>query len=133
MTVYEHLEYFCFIKGLESSVVPSTIQFYCDLLSLTPYKLTMAGVLSGGNKRKMCVAMAMIGNPRMAFFDEPSAGVDPISRRYLWKCLSESARSNNTSMVLTTHSMNEAESLCSSIGILIKGEFVCLDSPQKLK
>jgi len=44
--------------------------------------------LSGGNKRKMCVAMAMIGNPKIAFFDEPSAGVDPISRRYLWKGLS---------------------------------------------
>jgi ATP-binding cassette subfamily A (ABC1) protein 3 len=67
-----------------------------------------AGVLSGGNKRKMCVGMAMIGNPSIAFFDEPSAGVDPISRRFLWKSLSASAKSLNTSMILTTHSMNEA-------------------------
>lgn len=89
-----------------------------------------AGVLSGGNKRKMCVGMAMIGNPQVNFFDEPSAGVDPISRRFLWKCLTASAKSKNTAMVLTTHSMNEAESLCSEIGILIKGQFVCLDSPK---
>ena len=70
------------------------------------YKNIRAGVLSGGNKRKMCVGMAMIGNPEVVFFDEPSAGVDPISRRYLWKCLAVSAKSKNTAMVLTTHSMN---------------------------
>ena len=92
-----------------------------------------AGVLSGGNKRKMCVAMAMIGNPKVAFFDEPSAGVDPISRRFLWKSLSAATASKKTAMVLTTHSMNEAESLCSRIGILIKGQFVCLDTPKALK
>ena len=92
-----------------------------------------AGVLSGGNKRKMCVAMAMIGNPKVVFLDEPSAGVDPISRRYLWKCLTAATSSGKASMILTTHSMNEAESLCSRIGILIKGQFVCLDTPKKLK
>jgi ATP-binding cassette subfamily A (ABC1) protein 3 len=108
MTVYEHLEYFCLLKGIESSVIPSTINFYINLLSLGPYKNVKAGVLSGGNKRKMCVGMAMIGNPEVVFFDEPSAGVDPISRRYLWKCLSASAKSKDTGMVLTTHSMNEA-------------------------
>lgn len=92
-----------------------------------------AAKLSGGNKRKMCVAMAMIGNPNVAFFDEPSAGVDPISRRFLWKCLSASTSTRKTAMVLTTHSMNEAESLCSRIGILINGQFVCLDTPKALK
>jgi len=92
-----------------------------------------AEFLSGGNKRKMVVGMAMIGNPQVMFFDEPSAGVDPISRRFLWRSLSISAKSKKTAMVLTTHSMNEAESLCSYIGILIKGKFVCLDSPQRLK
>jgi ATP-binding cassette subfamily A (ABC1) protein 3 len=133
MTVYEHLQYFCLIKGIPSNLIQSTIQFYTDLLSLGPYIDVKAGVLSGGNKRKMCVGMAMIGNPEVVFFDEPSAGVDPISRRFLWKCLTASAKEKNTAMVLTTHSMNEAESLCSEIGILIKGQFVCLDSPKMLK
>lgn len=63
MTVYEHLEYFCLLKGIEPSVIPSTINFYINLLSLGPYTNIKAGVLSGGNKRKMCVGMAMIGNP----------------------------------------------------------------------
>lgn len=63
MTVYEHLEYFCLLKGIDSDVIPQTINFYGHLLSLDPYMKVKAGVLSGGNKRKMCVGMAMIGNP----------------------------------------------------------------------
>lgn len=133
LTVYEHLEYFCLVKGLPAESIRPTINFYSELLSLQPYINVKAGVLSGGNKRKMCVGMAMVGNPQVVFFDEPSAGVDPISRRFLWKCLAASAKSKKTAMVLTTHSMNEAESLCSEIGILIKGQFVCLDTPKMLK
>ena len=77
--------------------------------------------LSGGNKRKLCVAMALVGNPALVFLDEPSAGVDPISRRFLWNVLHSSAEERKRSIVLTTHSINEAESLCDRIGILIKG------------
>ena len=65
----EHLRYFALIKGVDSSMVDSTIEFYKELLSLEAYMDVKAGVLSGGNKRKMCVAMAMIGNPKVAFFD----------------------------------------------------------------
>lgn len=69
MTVYEHLQYFCLLKGLSSYSIQPTINFYAELLSLKPYLNVNAGVLSGGNKRKMCVGMAMIGNPNVAFFD----------------------------------------------------------------
>ena len=92
-----------------------------------------AGNLSGGNKRKLVVSMALLGNPKITFLDEPSSGVDPISRRYLWKSFSLSARTKNSSMILTTHTMNEAESLCSRIGILIKGSFVAISSLNGLK
>ena len=78
------------------------------LLSLTEYAKTRAGNLSGGNKRKLGVSMAMLANPIVMFFDEPSAGVDPISRRFLWKSLSLSTKEKGASMVLTTHTMNEA-------------------------
>jgi ATP-binding cassette, subfamily A (ABC1), member 3 len=63
MTTFEHLEYFCLIKGMPSDMIQQTINFYGDLLSLGPYMNVKAGVLSGGNKRKMCVGMALIGNP----------------------------------------------------------------------
>jgi ATP-binding cassette subfamily A (ABC1) protein 3 len=77
--------------------------------------------------------MAMLANPKIMFFDEPSSGVDPISRRFLWKSLYMSARTRNASMVLTTHTMSEAESLCSRIGILIMGKFITVGTPNSLK
>ena len=105
MTTDEHLRYFARLKGLNEVEIEATLKFYYELLSLTPYIKVQSGNLSGGNKRKLCVSMAMLANPGIMFYDEPSAGVDPISRRYLWKALSLSARTFNTSMVLTTHSM----------------------------
>lgn len=89
--------------------------------------------MSGGNKRKLCVSLALIGSPLIQFFDEPSSGVDPIARRYLWNCLQKSSQLMNSGIVLTTHSMNEAESLCNRIGILINGKFHCIGTPQDLK
>lgn len=102
-------------------------------MSLSPYIKVKAGNLSGGNKRKLCVSMSMLANPKIMFFDEPSSGVDPISRRFLWKSLSLSSRTKDAAMVLTTHTMSEAESLCSRIGILIKGRFVTVATPSELK
>ena len=62
--------------------------------------------LSGGNKRKLCVAMSLVGNPSLLFLDEPSAGVDLIARRFLWNVLHSSSAAKNKSIVLTTHSIN---------------------------
>ena len=84
--------------------------------------------MSGGNKRRLCVAISMIGAPELGFFDEPSTGLDPLARRCLHNLLTESNKVNNSSFVLTTHSMSEAESLCNRIGILVNGEFRVLDT-----
>eukprot|EP00919_Chromeraceae_sp_WS-2016_P040686 GHVR01097097.1.p1 GENE.GHVR01097097.1~~GHVR01097097.1.p1 ORF type:complete len:171 (-),score=15.38 GHVR01097097.1:569-1081(-) len=133
MTTKEHLIYFAQLKGLDRAGIDKILEFYAETMSLKNYMDVNTGLLSGGNKRKLCVSMAMLGNPKIMFYDEPSSGVDPISRRYLWKSLTLSVKEKKTSMVLTTHSMGEAESLCSLIGILIKGKFVCLNSAKKLK
>ena len=102
-------------------------------MQLDAYVKTKAGKLSGGNKRKLCVAIALIGGPNMQFFDEPSSGVDPISRRYLWNTIQQGLKLNNSAIVLTTHSMDEADSLCSKIAIQVNGEFKCFGTPQNLK
>lgn len=102
-------------------------------MQLSDYENIAAEKLSGGNKRKLSVAMALIGGPDMQFFDEPSSGVDPIARRFLWNTLTQSLQLRNSAITLTTHSMHEAESLCTKIGILINGRFQCLGSPQYLK
>ena len=86
--------------------------------------------LSGGNKRKLICAMSLVACPKVEFMDEPTTGVDPVSRRSLFKMLKSL---QNSSMILTTHRMDEAESLCDNIAIMINGRFVCYGSPGHLK
>ena len=90
----------------------------------------MAENLSGGNKRKLICAMSLVGCPVVEFLDEPTTGVDPVSRRSLFKMLKGLP---NSSLILTTHRMDEAESLCDNIAIMINGRFVCYGSPGQLK
>lgn len=70
------------------------------------YEDKLSGTLSGGNKRKLSVAMAMIGNPRIIFLDEPSTGMDPKARRFMWRVIARVAsEKKNATVILTTHSM----------------------------
>lgn len=105
---------------------------------------TKAGKLSGGNKRKLCVADALIGGSDLAFFDEPSTGVDPVARRFLFNTLKNNVTLRNASVLITTHTIEEAELLCNRIGynnfyifmmhrIIISGKFMCLGSPEYLR
>lgn len=105
-----------------------------DELDLRNYADKLSGTLSGGNKRKLSVAMAMIGNPRIIFLDEPSTGMDPRARRFMWKVISRVAtQRKDATVVLTTHSMEEAEALSSRLGIMVKGNFQCIGTPQHIK
>ena len=92
---------------------------------------TKAGALSGGNKRKLCLAMAMIGRPKIVFIDEASAGVDPGSRRVMWKAIRDEGA--NSAVVITTHAMEEAEALSSKLGIMVAGKFKCFGTLQHIQ
>lgn len=85
------------------------------------HRLKTAGTLSGGNKRKLCVALALLGNPPIVFLDEPSAGMDPESRRFMWSVVGKVVQKKTSAVVLTTHSMDEAEALSTKMGIMVKG------------
>lgn len=75
-------------------------------MNLGEYEDKLSGTLSGGNKRKLSVAMAMIGNPRIIFLDEPSTGMDPKARRFMWRIIARVAsEKKNATVILTTHSM----------------------------
>jgi len=94
----------------------------------------MSKTLSGGNKRKLCVAIALLGNPSVILLDEPSAGMDPESRRFMWSVVGRIAQKKSSAVVLTTHSMEEAEALSTKMGILVKGGiFKCYGSAQHIK
>jgi energy-coupling factor transporter ATP-binding protein EcfA2 len=103
-------------------------------LDLAQYVKSRAGQLSGGNKRKLSVAMATIAEPPMVFLDEPSAGMDPVARRGMWSLIQNIADKRQKSVViLTTHSMEESEALCSRIAIQVDGQFRCLGNAQEIK
>merc|ERR1711959_470630 len=82
-------------------------------------------------KRKLSLAVALVGRPAVVFLDEPSTGMDPVARRQMWTVIKEVAAT--TSVVLTTHSMEECEALCSRMGIMVGGRFRCLGAAQHLK
>mmetsp|Transcript_30475 Transcript_30475/g.46695 ORF Transcript_30475/g.46695 Transcript_30475/m.46695 type:complete len:137 (+) Transcript_30475:4507-4917(+) len=103
-------------------------------MDLEDYVTTRANNLSGGNKRKLSVAIAMIGNPPIVFLDEPSTGVDPQAKRFMWNIVSKiSTQRKKSSVIITTHSMEEAEALCTKMGIMVSGSFRCFGSSQHIK
>jgi ABC-type multidrug transport system ATPase subunit len=101
-------------------------------LDLAKHRHTLAGALSGGNKRKLSVAIALLGSPSLLFLDEPSTGMDPVARRFMWRVLAEYSAGGGSTM-LTTHSMEECEALCQRVGILSAGQLICLGSISHLK
>jgi len=133
LTVKEHLLLFGNLKGLRGKKLESIIEYYLDVLQLRRFAHKKAHELSGGNKRKLSVGIAFIGSANLIFLDEPSTGVDPLARRYLWNSIQQVLNLRGASVVLTTHSMYEAESLSHKIGILINGRFVCIGPTQYLK
>mmetsp|Transcript_22569 Transcript_22569/g.21741 ORF Transcript_22569/g.21741 Transcript_22569/m.21741 type:complete len:135 (-) Transcript_22569:432-836(-) len=103
-------------------------------MDLKDYVNARADKLSGGNKRKLSIAIAMIGNPPIVFLDEPSTGVDPKAKRFMWKVVSKlTSQKKKSSVMLTTHSMEEAEALCTKMAIMLGGKFKCFGSSMSIK
>src|SRR5690606_9141927 len=107
------------------------INLLLDALSLKPFEKRLVRTYSGGNKRKLSVAIAMIGNPPVVLLDEPSTGMDPVSKRHMWNFIYKTM--SKRSVILTTHSMEECQALCNRLGIMIDGQLRCIGTPQHLK
>jgi len=133
LTVKEHLCLYARIKGISETNLPNVVQSIMEKMDLLDFSNKAAGSLSGGNKRKLSVAIAMIGGPSIVFLDEPSTGMDPVARRFMWDVIALMTKEGNCSVILTTHNMEEAEALCGRIGIMVAGRLRCLGSPQELK
>ena len=87
--------------------------------------------LSGGQKQRFSVATTLINQPRIIFLDEPTTGLDPQARRSLWELI-RTIRDKGTTIIITTHYMDEAEYLCDRVAIIDKGEIIAMDTPDKL-
>ncbi|XP_057718264.1 ABC transporter A family member 1 isoform X1 [Arachis stenosperma] len=134
LTVQEHLELYARIKGVPEYTIDNVVKEKMVEFGLLKHANKPSFTLSGGNKRKLSVAIAMIGDPPIVILDEPSTGMDPIAKRFMWDVISRiSTRRGKTAVILTTHSMNEAQALCTRMGIMVGGRLRCIGSPQHLK
>lgn len=130
----QNIEYFARIKGIPAYCRKNLIDNVIDKLGLEIHRKKASGTLSGGNKRKLSVAIAIVGNPPIILLDEPSAGMDPEARRFMWSVVANIASQKTSAVILTSHLMEEAEALCTKMGIMVKGGiFKCFGSSQHIK
>ena len=129
LTVEEILLYYIKLKNVNESIKEISERF-----GLEKYLKTWCTNLSGGNKRKLNFAIALMSYPKILLLDEPSTGVDPDSRRIMWKNINElSYNIEEYNLIISTHSIEEAEILCDTVSWLKLGKFVCVGNPEKLK
>ncbi|KAJ9453785.1 ABC transporter A family member 1 [Diplonema papillatum] len=136
LTVQEHLQLFASLRGVPSKHVAPSIDLLLHGLGLMPHRAKISKSLSGGNRRKLSVAIALMGGPPVIFLDEPSAGMDPLARRSLWGALEKAISDLKLSVVLTTHHLEEIEGLARlehRVTIMVDGKLQCLGSLQQLK
>nr|XP_017188524.2 ABC transporter A family member 7-like isoform X2 [Malus domestica] len=133
LTGREHLLFYGRLKNLKGSVLKQAVEESLKSVNLFHGGVAdkQAGKYSGGMKRRLSVAISLIGDPKVVYMDEPSTGLDPASRNNLWtvvKCAKQ-----GRAIILTTHSMEEAEVLCDRLGVFVDGSLQCIGNPKELK
>lgn len=132
LTIKENLQFTGKIQGMTSNQISEQIKFLVDGLSLSSEINTVAENLSGGYKRRLNLAISIIHDPSLIFLDEPSPGIDPRSRRFLWDFINN-LRSQNKAIILTDHYLEEAEKLCDYVVIVDEGQIIAEGTIQSLK
>ncbi|KAG8506409.1 ATP-binding cassette sub-family A member 3 [Galemys pyrenaicus] len=132
MTGRETLIMYARLRGVPERYLDACVENALRGLLLEPHAGRLVGTYSGGNKRKLSTGIALLGEPAVVFLDEPSTGMDPVARRLLWDAVAR-ARESGKAIVITSHSMEECEALCTRLAIMVQGQFKCLGSPQHLK
>ncbi len=132
LTVKENLEYFASLYSLPKKEFKESSEEILKLLQIEQKRNELASSLSGGMKRRLSIAIALIHNPKVVYLDEPTAGVDPVSRRALWEVIKK-IKEKGITVLLCTHYLDEAEKLCDRIAILREGEIMIIDTPEKIK
>uniref|UniRef100_A0A673IZB5 ATP-binding cassette, sub-family A (ABC1), member 12 n=1 Tax=Sinocyclocheilus rhinocerous TaxID=307959 RepID=A0A673IZB5_9TELE len=132
LTGEEHLYFYARIRGISKREIDRVVNYLLKKLELNYHRNNTSESYSCGTRRKLSTALALIGNPQILLLDEPSSGMDPRSKRHLWKIISEQVM-GKCAVVLTSHSMEECEALCTRLAIMVKGQFKCLGSLQHIK
>jgi ATP-binding cassette, subfamily A (ABC1), member 3 len=140
LTAREHLHLYGAVKGIPKAILVEAAETKLQEVGLPAADWDRpTSSFSGGMKRRLSLACATMGQPKLIFLDECSTGVDPVSRREIWQLVSDMvaghglAYKDKPSVILTTHSMEECEALCPRIGIMANGRLQCIGSAQHLK
>jgi ABC-2 type transport system ATP-binding protein len=131
LTVLENLAFYADIYGVPRRGRAATVDRLLAFSNLTPFKQRLAGNLSGGMKQKLGLACALVHTPKVLFLDEPTNGVDPVSRRDFWRILYQLVREGVTLFVATAY-LDEAER-CNRLGLIHKGKLLALGTPAEVK
>lgn len=131
LTVAENIRFYGGIYGLSKSLLNEKTDYLMNILKITDARNKLIGSLPLGWKQKLAFSVAIIHDPKVVFLDEPTGGVDPITRRQFWDMIYEAAHKGVT-VIVTTHYMDEAE-YCNRISMMVDGRIASLDTPDNLK
>lgn len=127
----ENLEFFGQLKGLSKKVLKDEIAHVAQVVDLTEHLSKTVSSYSGGMKRRLSLAIALLGSPQLLILDEPTVGIDPSLRKKIWQELM-ALRDKGVGILVTTHVMDEAE-LTDKVGLLLGGKIIAFDTPKNLK
>lgn len=131
LTIYENIRFYGGIYGLSVKEIKSRTTELLEQFGLTEFRDTLISALPLGWRQKLAFSVAIFHKPKIVFLDEPTSGVDPITRRQFWELIYDAA-SRGITVFVTTHYMDEAE-YCNRVSIMDEGRIVALDTPAKLK
>jgi ABC-2 type transport system ATP-binding protein len=133
LTVEENLSIYAKLYGVPPKVRKESIDELLELVDLTKWRDAQNKTLSGGMRRRLEIARGLVHRPKIFFLDEPTTGLDPVSRVAVWEMLMRIKEERKLTMLITTHYMDEADRLCDRIAIVDHGKLVALDTPANLK
>jgi len=133
LTGYENLKVHALLYGIPSKKREIRISEVLKLVGLEERKNDQVKKYSGGMRRSLEIARGLLHNPKVFFLDEPTLGLDPQSRDIMWTYIKKIVKEENVTIILTTHYMEEADTLCDRIGFITNGRIIALDSPLNLK
>ena len=131
LTTYENIRFFAYLFGMEKQAFKAKIDELIQILHLEDKKESLLSNLSGGMKRRVSIACALIHSPRLVFFDEATVGVDPILRKFFWEYFNE-LKERGVTLIITSHVMDEAER-ADRIGLIRAGKLIDEGTPNNLK
>ncbi|KAI8803630.1 hypothetical protein BJ742DRAFT_907870 [Cladochytrium replicatum] len=133
LTIGESVRFMAEVKGIPRDQAADEAHRVLSRVDLLPYQHRLGRILSGGQKRKLMIAIALLGSPKILFLDEPTSSLDPASRRDIWKLLLSLKNNDRTLILLTTHFMDEADVVADRKGIMVEGVLRCVGTSSFLK